>query len=176
MPKVTTLVCDGCHVIKDVDDTVTEYENGTILCGTCKEARSRREGGRPYFLQVEAYSHSREEITYGGPYPQLSEVHYACEWIDATCITFFGDQMTPEEALEAIDTIKGISVEDFRPSWGAHADINWEVKVYWHDVPIDVAEDAVDEFLKPALGLINEDGEAIDPPWVVPQTQQDDEL
>jgi hypothetical protein len=171
MPKVTTLVCDDCHSIQDIDPTVAERDSKTVLCDTCADVRRRRRAGEPVFAPTEGYSQSRPDINYDNAYPSMEEVSYSCEVESAVEVGFLGHTLTPEEALEAIDTIKGVSVEDFAPSWGAHPDINWEVRVYWREVPIDIAEDAVDEFLKPALGLIDDNGQAVDPPWLVPQIQ-----
>ena len=166
MPRVTTLECDGCGISEGLDETVMERGAADVIqCDTCFWGSVRKMNGQPFFVPTEGYTTARDEVSYGGPYPQLREKGYSCEVESQIKVDFFGHALTPEEALSVIDLVKGVDATGFRPSWD-HPDIDWAVRVTWRDVPLEIVEDAIDEFLKPALGLINDDGEAVTPSWM----------
>lgn len=160
MPEVITLVCDSCALEgagRIYNDRGVQV---AILCDTCESIVKLENDGRPYFRSTDSKSWTWEGPHYTGAYNHWREKEALAMWIDPETVMFLGEEMTPAQALSFLDDFDKTSMY-----MGKHRRLNiglFTVEVTANlgadafgqeGAPFYVVEQAVEEWLKPALGI-----------------------
>lgn len=150
-----TLLCDKCGTGDDNPEKIKD----NILCQDCQLQALLEADGKPFFRKVRDLETSWEGPSYGGQYTSWQEIEGRCSRTEPERVEFFGQTLSPAQAVELIENFETVQMylekhQDMHVGMFA-VKVDARFNSGWTDegVPLHIMEEAVEYWLRPALGI-----------------------
>lgn len=166
MPLHTQYECDTCHrtsVEEDYEDQDAlrpwEVTDDRVVCAQCQMATAIRLRDEPAFIYRETEHFQFGAVEYGGQYHTYNEDHEeVAEFYSHNEVSFLGMTLSPRQAVDLIrdhdlvtdrENVEQVGFFSVRTTVVLGADTFSQDP----DVPMHIVTEAINEWLRPALGL-----------------------